>query len=689
MNEAFFKRFGGGAEQQAAPAAQQSAPAEQQAAPASNDFMSRFGKNLDPAQSAPSIYDSSEEGASPETALNVSPVGVADRAAIGIGNQAGALQYLKTKFDDAQVTKEGAIVVKKGNTWHQVDPSGLGGGSLLDKAKEFGKDVSDLGDVAANAIGSSVGAAVGLFAGGAGAIPGAGIGGGLAATARIQAAKYLGTYSATPEDELKDIGLEAILSAGGEGIARGIKAVATSKPVVDKVGLALDWIKNNASPAAKEAVATMISAVNPEIKKDSAKALVENGKAVMSKLDSAISAVKESDAAVPLNVQETLKKRAGDAVGALFDKPRRALSAVFDREEKELLANVPAGFQAEVAPAINKAMGGLAERGFVKPIVKSESGEIVGYKLGDMNAINEQLKHAYSNGADGMKVMRDLKQFVDLANERLQKDGLKGADAAESIIQTRRAFDKFYYTTVRANEAMREALMPISGALRDDLVSTLGKAGTDVANKYAAMNSKYATMLPHVAEADRVMRLYNGKNAFVNKLMGDDASNAKNLVSVMEQLKGKAGTNLATDLNQTVAAQDFVKAFPHLSFKKIGVASAIGYGASHGVLGPLALAGTIPAAAMQSGRLVGRTVAGAQGAVQAASSAAAASLPYARQFGTLMKSLSTEQMRELMMHPDAFPKLLQGTALASQREEQMKQQLLENHGVIPQQGGDQ
>jgi hypothetical protein len=677
MDEAFFKRFGGSS---APTAATQPEAAAAPTAAAPSDFMSRFGKNLQ-AGAAPSIYDSSEAGALPENALDVSPVDTMDRAKLGIGNQAGALQYLKTKFDDAQVTKEGALVVKKDNRWHQVDPSGFGGGSLLDKAKEGMKDVADLGDVAANAIGAGVGAAAGAFAGGAGAVPGAGIGGGLAAASRIKAAKYLGTYSAAPEDEMKDIALDAVLSAGGEGIAK-----YAAKPIVSKVGAALSWIGENASPAAKDAMATMLSAVNPEIRKDSAKALMTDGRAVMSKLDAAIQTVKGADASVPLNVQETLKQKANNVVGALFDKPRRALSAVFDREENELLSKVPAGFKAEVAPAVHKAMGGLAENGFVAPVA-NEAGEVVGYKLGNANEIKEQLKHAFSNGADGKKVLRDLKRFVEVANDQLQSKGLRGADAAEAIINTRRQFDKFYYTTVRSNPALRDALMPISGALRNDLVSTLGGAGTEVANKYAAMNAKYASMLPHVAEADRILRLENGKNAFVNKLMGQDASNAKTLVGVMEKLKGRAGTNLATDLNQTVAAQDFVKAFPHLSFNKAAVASAVGYGAAHSPLGPLAAIAAVPATLAQSPRLVGRAVAGTQGAAQAASSAMAASLPYARQFGTLMQSLSTEHMRELMMHPDAFPKLIQGVAMAAPQEQQMSQQLLQNSGVIPPAGG--
>lgn len=662
-----------------APSAQPapSAPSAQQPSGDVSSYLSKLATQPAPTPTAIG------PGSSPEQADDISPVGIGDRAAIGIGNQAGALQYLKQKFDDAQVTKGGAIVVKKGDKWHQVDPSGLGGGSLLDKAYEGAKDIADLGDVAANAIGTGVGAVAGAFAGGAGAVPGAGIGGGLAAAARIQAAKYLGTYSATPEDEMKDIALDAVLSAGGEGVAKYAAA-----PLFKKVGAAINWIGENANPAVKDTFAKLLSTVNPEIREDSAKALMQDGRAVMSKVDGAITAVKGSDAAVPLNVQETLKQQANNAVGTLFDKPRRALSAVFDRQEKDLLASVPKGFQADITQPVHKAMGALAESGFVKPVT-DESGNIVRYQMGDAGQINDMLKHAYSNGADGLKVQRDLKQFVNIANDKLQANGLKGADAAQAIMDTRRQFDKFYYTTVRANPALRDALMPVSGQLRNDLVSTLGQAGTEVANKYAAMNSKYASMLPQVAEADRILRLNNGKNAFVNKLMGDDASNAKTLVNTMADLKGKAGTELATDLNRTVAAQDFVSAFPHLSFKKLGVAGAVGLGAAHTPLAPFAAAAAIPSALAQSPRLVGRTVAAGQGLASAASSATAAALPYARQLGTLMKSLSNEQMRGLMMDGKAFPQLVQSTALAAHGEQQMSQQLLQQSGVVPPQGGQQ
>lgn len=649
------------------------APTQQQPSGDVSNYLRQLATQPAPAPTGP--------GSSPEQAVDVSPVGIGDRAAIGIGNQAGALQYLKSKFEDAQVTKEGAMVVKKDGRWHQVDPSGLGGGTLFDKAKEGVKDIADLGDVAANAIGTGVGAIAGAFAGGVGAVPGAGIGGGLAAAARIAYAKHLGTYSASSEDEMKDIALDALLSAGGEGVAKYAAA-----PLFKKVGAALSWVGENANPAVKDTFAKLLSTVSPDIREDSAKALMQDGRAVMSKVDAAVSAVKGSDAAVPLNVQETLKQRANQAVGALFDKPRRALSAVFDAQEKDMLAAVPKTFQADVAPAVHKAMGTLAESGFVKPIA-NESGAVVGYRMGDAGQINDMLKHAYSNGADGPKVLRDLKSFVSMANDNLASKGLKGADAAEAIINTRRSFDKFYYTTVRANPGLTEALMPVSGTLRNDLVATLGQAGTEVANKYAAMNTKYASMLPHVAEADRILRLNNGKNALVNKIMGDDASNAKTLVNVMADLKGKAGTNLATDLRQTVAAQDFVKAFPQVSIKKLGVGAAVGYGAAHGALGPLSVPLAAMTAATQSPRLMGRAVAGAQGVASAASSAAEAALPYARQLGTFMQSLSTEQMRGLMMDGKAFPQLVQSTALAAHGEQQKAQQLLQQSGVIQPQGG--
>jgi hypothetical protein len=449
---------------------------------------------------------------------------------------------------------------------------------------------------------------------------------------------------------LKDIGLEALLSAGGEGFAK-----YAAKPLMSKVGDALKSFTSAASDGSKAAMSAVLQAT-AGLRKESADLLMKDAPAVMGELDAARNAVKGATDSVPLSISENLKQRASGYVGALFDKPRRALSSVFDKAETDMLSNVPKGFKADPGSVINDSMKDLVERGFAKAQTDS-TGKVVGYSMAPAGDILQNLQHAEGNGALNQKVLRDLKSFIELGNKHLDSGTLQGADAVESLINIRRGFDKFYYSATRANPVMKEVLTPTSAGLRNNLVQTIGGAGAEVANKYAAMNKMYSDMLPHVAEADRITRLYNGKNAFINRLMGDDAGNAKNLVNTMASLKGDAGKQIADKVAASAAAQDFVAKAPQISLKATDIPASVL---------------KLPVAPLTSPRAVGR---GAQVAQQA--------LPYAQQFGSFLKSLPPDQMKQLIAHPDAFAKLVQGTALAGHQEQAMTQQLLQSHGVIP------
>ncbi|MCK5016130.1 MAG: hypothetical protein KAS32_03580, partial [Candidatus Peribacteraceae bacterium] len=84
--------------------------------------------------------------------VNISPLTVADRAKVkGLGNERGSVKFLRNKFEQVFPHEEKGLLVKNAGVWHQVDPTGLGGGNPWEMAKELTKDIADLSDIGLNA----------------------------------------------------------------------------------------------------------------------------------------------------------------------------------------------------------------------------------------------------------------------------------------------------------------------------------------------------------------------------------------------------------------------------------------------------------------------------------------------------------------------------------------------------------
>lgn len=144
-----------------------------------------------------------------------------DRLKMSFGNRKGNIGYLKSRFQDAGVTDTGDVVVKDKGIWKRTDLDGLGG----DDGWTVSELMGDLADVGGD-IAVGTGAALGTVAtGGAGAA----IASAAASTGAASAIKnnilgrVMGTYDATPMEAAKDIALDAIIGAAGEGVALGAK----------------------------------------------------------------------------------------------------------------------------------------------------------------------------------------------------------------------------------------------------------------------------------------------------------------------------------------------------------------------------------------------------------------------------------------------------------------------------------
>lgn len=195
------------------------------------------------------------DGSSPSAPLNKSPISVEERFKLAFGREKDNESYLKQKFKDVTRDKDGNFVVNDGQSWYRVDPNSFAdvdpwqatkelmkvgfasyfgqAGAAIEKNKvakkiieegagEVAENIPTAGAIAATtaAAAATGGASIGVQIGAAAA---AGAGTSLVKTSLGRA---MGTYEATPEEQLMDAGFEGTLNALGTAIPLGFKPTA-------------------------------------------------------------------------------------------------------------------------------------------------------------------------------------------------------------------------------------------------------------------------------------------------------------------------------------------------------------------------------------------------------------------------------------------------------------------------------
>ncbi len=243
-----------------APAPQQ----QQQAAPASPapGIPAGLKPILPAAQGDYEALPDYANGLSPLSPVNQTPpsLSIEDRTKLAFGNDAGREAYLKQKFPAVNKDEQGNFVVQdKDGAWYRTDTKGFGnadawtvtkgilraGASFtaqsamgipavaankIAEGNPVSKEImSDFGDMAPTGLAATTSAVAGMASGGtsvllqAGAAGGAGGAGSLINTSL---GRLVGTYQATPEEQIKDAAFETMLNAGGVMVAAGVRPTA-------------------------------------------------------------------------------------------------------------------------------------------------------------------------------------------------------------------------------------------------------------------------------------------------------------------------------------------------------------------------------------------------------------------------------------------------------------------------------
>ena len=517
----------------------------------------------------------------PDTAVNKSPVGFGDRIRLALGNAKGQLNYLKANYQDAVLGEDGQLKVKDKGAWYNVDPRGLGDGNGWDMAGELVKDFADLTDIGIQGIAQLGGAALaGIPSAGAGSLAGAAAGAAFGKGITTALGRILNTYDATPQEQLRDVGIDAVIGMAGQGIALGAKAAITKT-----FGAALSKLGNEASPAVQDAAANLLStttgmprtqAFRNVTRSDYVSPIVDS---ILEKGNAPRALVTSGD---PLNatVLSTVMPGSQEAFEqAAVQETRGAAKALLESAQPRLSAQYRAGMDAAE----------FAQKGIDLPLsepVAKFQGELF-KRAGNAISVTDAGQHVVDARQLGVRLglpeisaepIAEAVQKVSNAARQLGQnlgDNVPGrAFGAES--QFKRAtkltqqIDDLVYSTLEQHPDNPNIQQFLGGMASDFKNNILNGMTPEARLQFTSTSAHYARNKPAVEMAQKALQdEFNGKagiDGVVKKLMGSDVAGVEKQQARFLQLAnlmgGEGGQAAIDRLQDTIAANARIAALP-------------------------------------------------------------------------------------------------------------------------------
>lgn len=596
-----------------------------------------------------------------ETPLQTAPVDFADRAAMSVGNIKGNVEYLKQKFDDVKVNKQGQIVVSKNSRWHSIDPDGLGNGDAFDLASEFAGDVADIiGETIT--IGSSlVGDIAGAAAGGVpGLIAGGAAGAAVGETIRTSLGRIVGTYDESVEGQIADAGVEALLALGGYGIGAvatkvGKKAFNMATKNVETLPM-LGALRNfkNAPRDVKDALAGFVSFTTGKSPR-AAERLVKNPEGVTARLNE----LTRNPADYGDIVTSARKQSLGD-LQEFLEGSVKGFGNAFNRAETDVLAEVGAK-KLNLGSAIDDMGQGIQSDAFLGQFVqKLDNGKLAVKPMGQVNFAKDVDTAAAVNA-----VQAPLRRFVNQLNAL---NGKPSASAKE-VLTLRRELDKIVYgdgTTKGIPANLRPMFTEYTSKVRSQLAEFF--QNSPAGEKYMSMNKMYIDNMNILDEARKVVGSNDlGKmESFLKKTLSNGTEGTRIKIDGLSQYASGETRKKFDRILDRESALEFMQVFPH--FKNLAGGPAIvlgaagglvasdqvdpltGFGAAAMVLSPRLMAKGVSGVLRSGAKLkrVGNRFGAAAGQVQ----------DKVMGMNEMIKRLTPSQKAELRNSPDALMRLL-------------------------------
>jgi hypothetical protein len=576
----------------------------------------------------------------PKSALNISPVGVMDRAKLMLGNAQGKIGYLKNKFEDVKYDKDTGLVVKNKGIWHTVDPEGLGGGDPWEMTKELVKDVIDVGDIAGSAVASGAGATLGAAAGPAGAIAGAGAGGGLAEGLRTSLGRLAGTYVATPEEQLKDIGIEALLNLGGETVGLGAKATLKG------IGKAFKTLGEQSAETSKDLISESmgrITGAGPQ----ATRTMIDQTDDVVKELTQAKASSRTLN-----EVVEKLRTQQLETAQSILEDAPKALTQRFGQLKSELVSAAKDMPMVNVGQLADESLASLEASGLLKREVSEATGKAFYKVMDDETAI--AMRNAGKNAEIlAPNVQAELEPIVRQLNKFTQMGEFEGPKAAATLMDLKRTINDVYRDMVGPGTS--PGVKGLVDKVRTEFATRIGGAfnSAGLTPQYMSTVNLYQKYSDAVNMARRMANQENGAELFLKKIVSDSGANrtVKDLAADLADLMGVEGLNKINQLTTKEAAKAFTPWLPRTGFAAQATLGASAAGAA--AFGP----GVLGEAALTSPRL------------------ALNSVDYGRRALGLIQSLNPTQRFQLLKEPQLLDTFFRTTFTAPIEQEMMTQQL--------------
>lgn len=574
-------------------------------------------------------------GASELTPINTSPVGLEDRVKLSMGNTAGKISYLKQNFEDAKMNPQGDLVVKNQGIWHRVSPDVLGEPDAWETTKKIantlippvmrmalemggkkvdaisGRDImgklADASGGAIPAVGGVVGGAMaggtaaaegimggaaagamfggvpgavagaiggGIANGAAGSVAGAGAGGAAGEAIRTSLGRLAGTYTATPEEQLRDIGWEGLLNSGGQAVALG------AKPTLGMMKMALEPYAQSATNVAKDIMSSIwghaTGAGDWAVRR-----AMDDPEPVMAKVESALSTIGRTTSAA--EAPGVAKDAQIGIVRSLAKDSKAALQAQYRADSARFVGEVGDNFSADLGGLVQKVQQNMADAGYGKLVSSRSAGRPIaaigediaekeaGPKVFRLLTPTEMAQNLGTTQGQLGKVMGEdtmaaMQKLTKLTNEFAQAPVVKGKAGALKLVEFKKAVGETFNDMLAGRDlppSVARAVQTVKQDFEDQIGQSFMNHSDSAYNAFAHMNERYAAGADAVNLLNDAVRQGTEEN-LIPQLVSKSGSNRmlKGELKTAAGLLGPAGNARIQALLDWEAAKGFMKFTP-------------------------------------------------------------------------------------------------------------------------------
>lgn len=586
----------------------------------------------------------------PENPVQAPAVSLVERTALEtLYDDKTKAQALMKRFDEVIPTEKNGLVVKKNGVYQTYDPQFLNTLNPRELAEGFVEGIPRA--VLAGAMTAAAGAAIGATAPGLLVGAGLALAGGLAAgTIRTSFGRFMGTYNASDEERLRDVGLEGLFNMGGALFLPG------RKPQPKQVIQAMEKV-SGASETVKGTAAAVFGKLTGAGTAPT-RTLIEESPAVIQAIKQNVAAAgKNTDKAINLSVEKAADAARGwlqQGVDKLPQEFKKALeTAAKDAGEKN--------FTSDIAGLISKTKRSLEELNLGR--FDDAKAQTTGKVRTVLRQLNEkELAEAGVARPDEQtwKVMERLSSLLGA----YQNDGtMKGEVAFRRLANLNKELNRIKYSLPSdASPEMVSTVNRAVGAFKQHLGQEFADKG--VGDAWIAANKQYTQYSKAVDMARDLLKSKEGVHQFLDRIGGKAGKQRSSgeLAGQLAQLIGPEGDGLWKEMAVNYAASKFVPVAPHLGIAQLGAANVAA--GLHSI--PVAVGATVASSP--------RAVAHGTNAVMTPIRKA---MPYVEKFQQAMQRMSPEDRQLFLQNPTYIEGMYNNMMSAMASEDAHTQSLLQ------------